>query len=724
MEIPKWISSSGKPFRFRCSACGHAQMMDLGVQGPQEEPVAALPVEPALSPGVAGSLYIKREGTVYLVKDWANLQRWIIEGRLSPTDLVSEDGVQWQPLGDRPELGTFFLAVEKLEHTARQLRKALDGGAGMGGETPFSSDPEGELSGALIDDDTGGIPTGLPPLPTEELGLDEGDAQPLAPPVEHPWSLGEDRDYVPPPALPDDDVASYMGAEDELPEFPPDWAEIDEASLPEFPSGFGEAQRDGGPVGASEDDFPAGFGAEPADDFPAGFGEAPADDFPAGFGEAPADDFPAGFGEAPADDFPAGFGAEPADDFPAGFGEEPADDFPAGFGEEPADDFPAGFGAEPADDFPAGFGAEPADDFPAGFGDPGAAPEEDDFPAGFGEPAAGSGEPPVDDFPAGFGAEPEDDFPAGFGAPAPDGEPAPADDGDLDFPPLSEGPPAFGAGAQTVSPADPPSEAHPSKPLYFGHEGDDADLGDFGGDMSEDEVFKPAGGFPRWAMGAVGGVVALVLALIGGAVWVDMNRAPVVPQVGSPLADVLQPREVAEAMTPDAPPPVAEAPAQPEEAPAASEEVAVAEAPAPRPEAPRPVPVTVPAPREELAAARPAPAEPTAARTRPVETARPADPPAAPPAAPPSPSAGELVEQGWAAVDAGNLSGAGRAFQSALAKSPNDTGALLGRGFVLAEQGKHVDAKPFLCKVLSLGTNAGDKNEAKGILDGAGLTCP
>jgi hypothetical protein len=124
---------------------------------------APLPSEPKDD---AAPVYLKQDGKVYLVRDWATLQRWIMERRVGREDLVSEGGVRWEPVGSRADLGTFFAAIE-------QPSEADDARVGPGSRAlPFedgadtSSGPDAWSPGG--DDLTDGVPLGLPPLPTDE----------------------------------------------------------------------------------------------------------------------------------------------------------------------------------------------------------------------------------------------------------------------------------------------------------------------------------------------------------------------------------------------------------------------------------------------------------------------------------------------------------------------------------------------------------------------------
>ena len=198
LDPPAWVLSSGRPFRFRCSVCGHSQMaepptavtlpetvaaQDEAEAEPAEQPAApaatkAAPTKPPAADSEplrpAGpsaedsdeSVFLKQDGKVYLVKDWATLQRWIMERRVGREDLVSEGGVRWEPIGSRPELGSFFAAVEQLE--AAEL-------AGLrGNDTPFPTDG----SSWQFEDEARDPPTGLARLGRRDRGRAPGSAAP------------------------------------------------------------------------------------------------------------------------------------------------------------------------------------------------------------------------------------------------------------------------------------------------------------------------------------------------------------------------------------------------------------------------------------------------------------------------------------------------------------------------------------------------------------------
>lgn len=215
LDPPAWVVSTGRPFRFRCSACGFSQMVQppapvtaqtvvappstaqpLGANA--ELPTEDLPKPPGES--ASPPVYLKQEGKVYLVRDWATVQRWIMERRVEREDLVSEGGVRWEPIGTRPELGSFFAAVEQIEASeVAATRDVTIAPAATPAPVPpppaFTNAPSNPFAGpssfpfgssdddddpvtssrfGRLDDDTEGVPMGLPHLPTEEVPV--GDA--------------------------------------------------------------------------------------------------------------------------------------------------------------------------------------------------------------------------------------------------------------------------------------------------------------------------------------------------------------------------------------------------------------------------------------------------------------------------------------------------------------------------------------------------------------------
>lgn len=110
-------------------------------------PVASNPSPTASDPGAVygggSSLYLKQEGQKYHVPDIATLQRWIVEGRVLAADLVSREGVRWEPVGQQSDLQPFFELLE-------QRNEASEAPMRQGIQEPTPP----ELGWAGLDDDT------------------------------------------------------------------------------------------------------------------------------------------------------------------------------------------------------------------------------------------------------------------------------------------------------------------------------------------------------------------------------------------------------------------------------------------------------------------------------------------------------------------------------------------------------------------------------------------
>lgn len=106
-DLPTWVFASRRPFRFRCSACG----TDQAVQG--DGRTARVDGEGAAPLIFAGEdakvdLLLKQEHQNYRVPSWETVRRWVKERRVGPDDRISESGVTWERLRDRPELADLF----------------------------------------------------------------------------------------------------------------------------------------------------------------------------------------------------------------------------------------------------------------------------------------------------------------------------------------------------------------------------------------------------------------------------------------------------------------------------------------------------------------------------------------------------------------------------------------------------------------------------------------
>ncbi|MEZ4323511.1 MAG: hypothetical protein R3F61_38965 [Myxococcota bacterium] len=305
IDPPSWVVSSGRAFRFRCSSCGYSQSVQPPADEPQERAPSAPPpvttpqpsfppadVRPAPTPtsaptapqrtGPAASegrtdepaarvtgptitpyeetanpvahlgpapedppergsaVFLKQNGQIYMVSDWETLKRWIAESRVDRHDLVSEGGVRWEPIGSRPDLLPAFSGTDIT--TAPNLEQAAH--FPFGGETPFGGDYQ--TASGWHDDDTEGIPTGLPPLPTEEsplggspTGFDAVDLRPrhmtpTPPPVARRQPPPVMRPSFVPPPPPEPEIHARPEPDPPVMEMP-DPEPVPEPAVPERP---------------------------------------------------------------------------------------------------------------------------------------------------------------------------------------------------------------------------------------------------------------------------------------------------------------------------------------------------------------------------------------------------------------------------------------------------------------------------------------------------------
>lgn len=103
-QLPDWVFSSRRPFRFRCSRCGTNQHVEGGTGrarriGEGSTTTALLADE---------QLLLKQDHQNYRVDSWETVRRWIGERRVGPDDRISTTGVTWDRLADRPELADLF----------------------------------------------------------------------------------------------------------------------------------------------------------------------------------------------------------------------------------------------------------------------------------------------------------------------------------------------------------------------------------------------------------------------------------------------------------------------------------------------------------------------------------------------------------------------------------------------------------------------------------------
>ena len=111
-----------------------------------------------MAPPPTGALYLRQQENVYVVRGMETLQQWIRERRVGAEDTISEDGVSWT-------------LVSQIEHSTSEISPPI-----LHTKPPEQSPFQGETGGfslpnvpsdAWTDDDTEGIPVGLPSLNEE-----------------------------------------------------------------------------------------------------------------------------------------------------------------------------------------------------------------------------------------------------------------------------------------------------------------------------------------------------------------------------------------------------------------------------------------------------------------------------------------------------------------------------------------------------------------------------
>lgn len=142
---------------------------------------------------------IQQQAQIFEVPDMGTLYRWILEHRLSRTDLFSVHGMRWQAVGDRPDLERFFAAAEALkgrpqpsvsrwdnmdvvpmeetpstvEHLLHAPRSALPEPKSQSGIIPLDPGDRASNSGLRAERAPAGGMFGPPPTPQRRSPLEE-----------------------------------------------------------------------------------------------------------------------------------------------------------------------------------------------------------------------------------------------------------------------------------------------------------------------------------------------------------------------------------------------------------------------------------------------------------------------------------------------------------------------------------------------------------------------
>ena len=152
--------STERTLRFRCHACRHRFSLS-----PERLKAlkAAMYQEPPETQDIPSGLLLRRGEHVFLVKDLATLQRWIVQRRVYPTDLLSIGDGRWEPVNERSELRLFF----ELLNQANGREIVVPGMTDIGFEPP--SEEASIITRNVLDSITEEIPLSRP-ITTEGLG--------------------------------------------------------------------------------------------------------------------------------------------------------------------------------------------------------------------------------------------------------------------------------------------------------------------------------------------------------------------------------------------------------------------------------------------------------------------------------------------------------------------------------------------------------------------------
>lgn len=591
------------------------------------------------------------------MKDWASLQRWIMERRVAREDEVSEGGVTWETVGSKPELGSFFLAVDQLE----QIELARTATPAAPEEDDFEPDPPTGL--ARLDDETEGVPIGLPPLPTEDL---EMDLAPEPVPELPPSRLSAESDDV--SLSPDQHIADVSppiaeaAPTPELEDEPPAATAAPTSDVPDDtpldPPSEAEAEWEDEEV---DPVVAAGITPEPGFEDPPDLPEDPPEDLPESdeFTDLP-DDEP----EFDLDSGPIGF------DSPDAF-IDPLPSIPT---------YSPDVGPETAS-FDSELLSEAAmDEIESLLDDEYTSenPEADRIVEELsGDPFSEPEVPPIAD--AVLGASDAVD------EPAPDAE---ADDPWDD--PFEEPPPETPAPAE---PVDTDADFDPNDPFRDFGEGFASD----GPEVAEQTPWhqKKVAGLPMWVLVAIGGAAAAAVAGFTAVALTTGPSAPAAKETDPPALAAQPPAPVPE--PPAAAPPAADTDTDSDvdsdadsDADSDSDSAVAAE------EKP-------PAPAPERAKNTPSSQEPK----KPNRTAR----------------ASSLKQRGWKALDQERYRDAEDNFSRALQMNSRDAEAQLGLGRTLFKLKRRNDAVDYLCKAAQ-SEDAAIRRMSNGFIRDQGLGCP
>jgi len=121
-------------------------------------PLADLSQSGQLGEWGSSEIRLRRQGRTYRVRDLDQLRSWIVEGRVMGADLVSMDGVRWQPVEHVPTMGRLVRVAQRLDRPQRQRRgiKEASAPAEGWGEAPANDERQPAATACREDPQTDG----------------------------------------------------------------------------------------------------------------------------------------------------------------------------------------------------------------------------------------------------------------------------------------------------------------------------------------------------------------------------------------------------------------------------------------------------------------------------------------------------------------------------------------------------------------------------------------
>lgn len=105
-DCPWCEVAPGDGMTWACERCGSAA--DPAAAGASER-------APPVAVDTGRPLQLRCGTAVYRVRNLDELRRWILERRVAEVDLISTDGIRWEPVAAHPDLGPLLRVVRKMD---------------------------------------------------------------------------------------------------------------------------------------------------------------------------------------------------------------------------------------------------------------------------------------------------------------------------------------------------------------------------------------------------------------------------------------------------------------------------------------------------------------------------------------------------------------------------------------------------------------------------------